>query len=168
VSVTARPFWFFFQKKGGAVAEGYDEATGSTRRASHHSRLMPAEESRIAESEPSASAGGNTYASAWLPCGFVGAYSMLRCMEYVPKILTRSEWDEIVQLRAVRESWGLETEKSEKEFMEKSYAAKFDFMSDCPGYAGELFVLLGGEPESPPIIITRRNGKLVTIDPSKD
>lgn len=54
--------------------------------------------------------------------------------------------------------WGLETADDERALIKGNFAAKFSYMSDGPGYAGDLFVLLGGEPECPPVVIVRDKG----------
>jgi hypothetical protein len=85
-------------------------------------------------------------------------------MHYEPKTVIASEWREIVKIRAVRDGWGLETEADKKAFAESTYAARFDYISDGPGYVGDLFVILGGEPECPPMVIVRRKGVLEVAD----
>ena len=85
-------------------------------------------------------------------------------MNYKPKPLTKSEWSEIVKIREVREGYGIEDKTDEEAFAAGSYAAKFEYMSDGPGYAGELYVILGGVPECPPLVIIRSEGNLIAVD----
>jgi hypothetical protein len=88
-------------------------------------------------------------------------------MDYTPKKLTPKEWSEIVKIPDVREGFGLEDEEDEKAFKSSAYAVRFNYMSDGPGYAGDLFVLLGGVPECPPMVIIRRGDRLLVVDTSK-
>jgi hypothetical protein len=80
-----------------------------------------------------------------------------------PKKLTRKEWREIASIPAVHDAWGLNPANDNENF---THAVRFDYVSDGPGYAGVLFVLLGGDPNCPPMILTRRNGELVVEDSS--
>ena len=80
-----------------------------------------------------------------------------------PLPLTESEWREIIQLPLIRCSWGLDHDPdiTLDAWREGVYVAKFDFVSGCPGYAGDLFVLMGDELMACPIVLIRdRSGKL--------
>jgi len=66
-----------------------------------------------------------------------------------PKEITEKEWEEIVALDVVRESWGLEQEDTAKEFSERVFGARFDFVSGSPGYCGDMFVLYGDTIDEP-------------------
>jgi hypothetical protein len=81
-------------------------------------------------------------------------------MENKPQLLTTAEWLEIVKMPYVRETWGIDDKEAETSFRDSVYAAKFDYASDGPGFAGDLYVLLGGEAECPPVVIKRVNGNL--------
>jgi len=77
-----------------------------------------------------------------------------------PQELSKKEWQEIIQLPVIRESWGLENETPE-EFADIVYAVKFDFASGrAPGYVGDLYIL-HGDALGEPITLIRKDGKLV-------
>jgi hypothetical protein len=78
-----------------------------------------------------------------------------------PLEISASEWKEIMQLPAVRESWGLENE-TPKQFADSVYGVKFDYVSGGPGYVGELYVL-HGDALGEPMTIIRGNGGLVVV-----
>jgi hypothetical protein len=85
-------------------------------------------------------------------------------MNYKPKAITKDEWREIAAVQEVREGWGIESEEDSENVRAGIYAAKFEeYMTDGPGYAGELYVLIGGVPETP-VVIIRRKGQLVAVD----
>ena len=68
------------------------------------------------------------------------------------------EWKELMQVPAIRESWGLDDETPEQ-FAGMAYGVKFDFVSGAPGYVGELYVLQG-DALGEPMTLIRRDGKL--------
>jgi hypothetical protein len=76
-----------------------------------------------------------------------------------PQEISMKEWKEIIQMPAVRESWGLDDETAE-EFANMAYGAKFDFVSGGPGYVGDLYVL-HGDALGEPLTLIRKDGKLV-------
>jgi hypothetical protein len=80
-----------------------------------------------------------------------------------PKVITEPEWQEIVSLAAVRESWGVDEDTDPLEFASRVYGAKFDFVSCGPGYVGEIYVLQGDAlNEAPPMVLRRdRGGTLI-------
>jgi len=65
-----------------------------------------------------------------------------------------------MQIREIRESWGIEDESAE-DFASQVYGVKFDFTSGSPGYCGDVYILQGdaltGEP---PVVLTRHQGQL--------
>ncbi len=75
-----------------------------------------------------------------------------------PHPISIKEWEEIVQIREVREGWGLDDEKPE-EFANMVYGVRFQFVSGSPGYIGDLFIIqsdhLTGDA---PMILTRERG----------
>ena len=82
-----------------------------------------------------------------------------------PHALARSEWEEIMQVPVVRESWGIDGDTTLEDFMSQVYAAKFEFVSGSPGYVGDLFILQGDMLTGDPPFVTIRNraGKLEVI-----
>jgi len=48
-----------------------------------------------------------------------------------PQDISSAEWNEIIQVPAIRESWGLDKETAEQ-FAEMVYGVKFDFVSGSP------------------------------------
>jgi hypothetical protein len=76
-----------------------------------------------------------------------------------PQEISMKEWEEIMQLPVVRESWGLDDETPEQ-FADMVYGVKFDFVSGSPGYVGALYVL-HGDALGEPLTLIRREGKLV-------
>lgn len=60
-----------------------------------------------------------------------------------PQRIKPEEWLEITGLREVREAWGLDEGIRPEEFAAAVYGVKFDFVSGCPGYVGDLYLLQG-------------------------
>jgi hypothetical protein len=78
-----------------------------------------------------------------------------------PLEISLDEWKEIMQIPEIRESWGLESE-TPQQFADMVYGVKFDFTSGSPGYFGDLYILQGDYlTGDPPLVLLRRNGKLV-------
>lgn len=81
----------------------------------------------------------------------------------VPKALSIEEWKEIMQVPAVKESWGLSGNESPEEFSEMVYGAKFDFIPMTgPGYVGDLYIL-SGDAIGEPFTLIRKENKLVVL-----
>jgi hypothetical protein len=76
-----------------------------------------------------------------------------------PQEISIAEWEEIIQVPEIRESWGLENETAEQ-FAGIAFGAKFDFVSGGPGYAGDLYVIHGDALSSEPMTLIRKNGRL--------
>ena len=79
-----------------------------------------------------------------------------------PQEISIAEWEEIVQVPEIRESWGLEDETAEQ-FAEFVYGAKFDFVSGGPGYFGDLYVLHGDALSGGPMALIRKDGRLEVV-----
>lgn len=60
-----------------------------------------------------------------------------------PQLIKPEEWREIIALQPVRDAWGLDDKMQPEEFAASVYAVKFDFVSGCPGYVGDLYLLHG-------------------------
>ena len=75
-----------------------------------------------------------------------------------PQEISMTEWKEIMQIPAIRESWGIENE-TPNQFAEMVYGVKFDY-DGGPGYNGDLYIL-HGDAMGEPMTLIRRDGKLV-------
>lgn len=94
---------------------------------------------------------------------FQSKHLKTRCrMSSKPMPLGPADWAEIDQLEELRQGWGLEDGQRFEGMSEFIYAAKFNFVSGCPGYCGDLYVLQGDAlTGDPPVVLTRdSNGKL--------
>jgi hypothetical protein len=76
-----------------------------------------------------------------------------------PQEISLAEWRELIQVPAVRESWGL-NEETPEEFADMVYGVKFDFVSGGPGYVGNLYIL-HGDALGEPMTFVRIDGKVV-------
>jgi hypothetical protein len=88
-------------------------------------------------------------------------------MSIQPRQISKAEWDEIGEIEAIRESWGIEDGKDFAAFARNNiYGVKFDFQSGSPGYAGDLFILRGDElAGDPPFTLIRdQSGTLDVCD----
>ena len=86
-----------------------------------------------------------------------------------PYPLSSSEWEEILAIPAIRESWGIiEDNWTPTDFSAQVYAAKFNFVSGSPGYVGDLFILQGDAlTDAAPIALIRdEKGKLIVLSNS--
>lgn len=77
---------------------------------------------------------------------------------YNPQEISLAEWRELIAVPDVRDIWGLSDETAE-DFADEVYGVKFDYMTDSPGYVGDLFILHGGG-FAPPVVLIRVNGAL--------
>lgn len=77
-----------------------------------------------------------------------------------PLAISIAEWNEIMQIPEVRESWGIGNETAE-EFADMVYGVKFRFTSGSPGYIGDLYILQGDVlTGDAPFVIIKRDGVL--------
>lgn len=83
-------------------------------------------------------------------------------MNHEPASLTQQEWQEIIAVPEVRETWGLDDDVTPEEFASRVYGAKFHFVSGGPGYIGDLYILQGDAlTDAIPFSLKRnRSGKL--------
>lgn len=80
-----------------------------------------------------------------------------------PKSLSVEEWKEIMEIPAIKESWGLSGDESPAEFADMVYGAKFDFTPMTgPGYVGDLYIL-SGDALGEPFTLIRKDNKLVVV-----
>lgn len=82
-----------------------------------------------------------------------------------PYSLSPAEWQEIMTIPVIRESWGIEDSTSISDFSSQVYAARFEFVSGSPGYVGDLFILQGDTLTGDAPFVLRRDdtGKLVVL-----
>lgn len=83
-----------------------------------------------------------------------------------PVPLSSAEMQEIAAIREVREMWGAEDAAEMAERLDADLCAvKFPhYMTDGPGYGGELFLIMGGALEAP-VILIRKAGELIVFPP---
>jgi hypothetical protein len=80
-----------------------------------------------------------------------------------PRTLSVEEWKEIMEVPAVKESWGLTGDETPEEFAEMVYGAKFDFKPMTgPGSVGALYIL-SGDAIGEPFTLIRKDNKLVVV-----
>ena len=89
-----------------------------------------------------------------------GSLEVLKMNE--PMSLSDAEWKEIFALPFIRNNWGLDDdpEYTVDIWKEGVCAVKFHYMSGCPGYVGDLFILIGDALIACPIVLIRTDGKL--------
>lgn len=80
-----------------------------------------------------------------------------------PQELSMQEWKAIMQIPAIRESWGLEDNETPEQFADMVYGVKFHFSSGGPGYVGDLYILQG-DALGEPMTVIRKNGELALLD----
>ena len=78
-----------------------------------------------------------------------------------PQEISMAEWQEIMRLPEIRDSWGIEDDETAEQFASVVYGAKFDFVSGGPGYFGDLYILQGDAlTGDAPLVLIRKNGVL--------
>src|SRR5262245_48625056 len=88
-------------------------------------------------------------------------------MNNMPFPIRPEEWDEIVKLEFIRESWGLDSEDDGSGLASQAYGVRFNFVSGTmPGYRGDLFILKGDDR---PMVLTRdQDHCLVLLSPPQE
>ena len=76
-----------------------------------------------------------------------------------PLEISIAEWDEILKIPEIRESWGIEDDETPEQFADMVYGVKFDFASGGPGYVGDMYILQG-DALGEPMTVIRKNGKM--------
>jgi hypothetical protein len=76
-----------------------------------------------------------------------------------PQEISMAEWIEIMQVPAIRESWGIRDDEAAEQFADMVYGVKFDY-DGGPGYNGDLYIL-HGDAMGEPMTLIRKDGKLV-------
>ncbi len=75
-----------------------------------------------------------------------------------PQPLSPQEWQEIAGHPTIQEMWGFDAEHGPAEARQPfCYGTKFDFISDSPGYSGDLFVLVGAGLSAHPVVVCRNS-----------
>jgi hypothetical protein len=81
-----------------------------------------------------------------------------------PLEISIAEWQEIMEVPEIKESWGIQNDETPEQFADMVYGVKFKFSPGmAPGYVGDLYILQGdalGEPMS----VIRKDGRLILAD----
>jgi hypothetical protein len=79
-----------------------------------------------------------------------------------PMEISLPEWEDIIALPGIRESWGLDDQTTAESFASQAYGVKFDFASGMmPGYIGPLFIVQGDAlTGDSPFVLIREDGNL--------
>lgn len=72
------------------------------------------------------------------------------------------EWEEIMRLPVIRESWGLADDETPEQFADMVYGVEFAFAIGGPGYMGDLYIL-HGDALGEPFALIREDGKLIVV-----
>ncbi len=80
-----------------------------------------------------------------------------------PNQISPAEWEELASVRDVRENFGLSGPEAAADLASAAYGARFDFITGGPGYAGDLFVIMGDGLSAPPMVFIRRDSALTLI-----
>ncbi len=68
-----------------------------------------------------------------------------------------------MQLREVKDSWGIDDDETPEDFADRVYGVKFNFTPETkPGYMGDLFIL-HGDALGEPLVVIRENGSLEVV-----
>ena len=89
----------------------------------------------------------------------------IKTMTNQPLALSNVEIKEIASIADIQEMWGAQDSEEMELTLKESYAVKFDFVSGCPGYCGELFVIQGDalDSEFPPVRLIRNDEEKLVI-----
>jgi hypothetical protein len=79
-----------------------------------------------------------------------------------PQEISFAEWNEIMQLPAIKESWGLDGSESPEQFADMVYGVKFHFAVGGPGYRGDLYIL-HGDALGEAMVLIREDGGLTLL-----
>jgi len=84
-----------------------------------------------------------------------------------PQKLSPAEWEELMQMPVIKESWGIEEGETAEDFAAMVYGVRFDFVSGmAPGYVGELYIL-HGDALGEPMVLIRKDRHLVVVSGSE-
>ena len=102
-------------------------------------------------------------------------------MNTKPKKITAKEWTEILKVQYIRDAWGIDDHDplsipTPKQFAESVYGVKFDFISNGPGYCGDLYIIHGDRVGERPFVLIRNtdafephlNGQLEVVKPDDE
>jgi hypothetical protein len=81
-----------------------------------------------------------------------------------PQEISTAEWEELMRVPVIKESWGLEYGETPEQVAGMVYGVKFHY-SGGPGYNGDLFIL-HGDAIGEPFTLIREDGELVVTDGS--
>ena len=82
-----------------------------------------------------------------------------------PFEISLAEWEEIMQVPIVKETWNADEELTAAELASCIYGVKFNFteIGRFGGYQGDLFLLLEADVTAPVIRLGRIDGRLAQI-----
>ena len=74
-----------------------------------------------------------------------------------PLALTNEDFKELAAHPGLYPMWGATNAEEMEAILRQSYAVKFDFVSGCPGYVGDLFIIHGDalDGDMPPVRLYR-------------
>lgn len=81
-----------------------------------------------------------------------------------PCPLSRREWEEIFEIKDIRNMWGFTDDYTLEDISEVVYAVKFNYMSGGPGYVGDLYILIGDSLIESVILTRDREKKLEILE----
>jgi hypothetical protein len=80
-------------------------------------------------------------------------------MDYLPHAVTEADVKELVACQDLRDAFGADNDADFEHVLRDLWIAKFPhYITDGPGYAGEVFVILSGVLNT--ILVIRKNGAL--------
>ena len=85
-----------------------------------------------------------------------------------PMALSSTEVQQIAAMADIQQMWGAENATEMAQFLDADICAvKFpEYMTDGPGYYGELYLLMGGDLGTP-LMLIRKNGELQISQPAE-
>lgn len=91
---------------------------------------------------------------------------MISCGGMTPHQITPTEWAEIRDFPGTAEAFWLNGSETPGDLADQIYGVRFDYQTDGPGYAGDLFLLKGGGSPTDPAINLYRDpaGHLVLAE----
>lgn len=80
-------------------------------------------------------------------------------MDYLPHAVTETDFKELVACQDLRDMFGADNDAYFEQDLRHLWIAKFHkYITDGPGYAGEVFVILSGVLNT--ILVIRKGGAL--------
>ena len=83
-------------------------------------------------------------------------------MNKPPVAVTDAELKELASCKNLREMWGASSDDDFEEELRELWIAKFsDYITDGPGYSGEVFVILSGVLDA--VLVIRGEGRTLEV-----